>query len=116
MYYVGTCKFLNSTKNIDYFLVVFFFAGAAAGFLLAPFDVFAEVPHFFIAITNHPLSSVAVTKMYNEITNFSVKPFLLHHAHSSDQRICRRLLRNPGAFRQDMVQYLASLYPDSDSA
>lgn len=115
MYYVGTCKFLNSTKNIDYFFPVFF-AGAAAGFLLATFDVFAEVPHFFIAITNHPLSSVAGTKMYNEITNFSVKPFLLHHAHSSNQRICRRLLRNPGEFRQDMVQYLASLYPDSDSA
>jgi len=52
MYYVGTCKFLNSTKNIDYFFAVFF----GAGFLLAPFDVFAEVPHFFIAITNHPLS------------------------------------------------------------
>lgn len=112
MYYVGTCKFLNSTKNIDYFFPVFF----GAGFLLAPFDVFAEVPHFFIAITNHPLSSVAVTKMYNEITNFSVKPFLLHHAHSSNQRICRRLLRNLEVFRQDMVQYLASLYPDSDSA
>ena len=113
MYYVSTCKsFKYYYEHIDYFLDVFF----GAGFLLTPFDVFAEVPHFFIAITNHPLSSVAVTKMYNEITNFSVKPFLFHHAHSSNQRICRHLLRNPGVFRQDMVQYLASLYPDSDSA
>jgi len=55
MYYVSTCKsFKYYYEHIDYFLDVFFFAGAA--FLLAPFDVFAEVPHFFIAITNHPLS------------------------------------------------------------
>lgn len=96
-------SFLNITEHIDYFLVVFFFAGAA--FLVATFDVFAEVPHFFIAITNHPLSSALIrTKMYNEITNFSVKPFLFHRVHSRNQRICRRLLRNLGEFRQDMVQ------------
>jgi hypothetical protein len=67
MYYVGTCKsFKYYSEHIDYFLDVFFFAGAA--FLLAPFDVFAEVPHFFIAITNHPLSSALMrTKMYNEL-------------------------------------------------
>jgi hypothetical protein len=52
MYYVGTYKFLNITEHIDYFLDVFFFAGV----LHAPFDFFPEVPHFFIAITNHPLS------------------------------------------------------------
>ena len=112
MYYDVLASFLNITEHIDYFFDVFF----GAGFLLTPFDVFAEVPHFFIAITNHPLSSVAVTKMYNEITNFSVKPSLFHRVHSKNLRICRRLLRNPGVFRQDMVQYLASLYPDSDSA
>ena len=45
-------SFLNITENIDYFLVVFFFAGA--GFLHAPFVVFAEVPHFFVAIQLTP--------------------------------------------------------------
>ena len=64
--------------------LIYFFVGFLVLFFAVPFDVFPELPHFFIAIYNHLLSlTLHETKRYNEITNSSVKPFPLHRAHSS---------------------------------